>query len=200
WFGTNTDITERLHLEATLRDADRRKDEFLAMLAHELRNPLAPIRNAVQVMRLFGATDPHVQRSHEVIDRQVQHLTRLVDDLLEVSRITSGKIKLQKEPLELAAVVARAVETNTVLIAARGHQLTVSLPPEEVWLEADPTRLTQVFANLLTNAAKYTEVSGHIWLTAEQQGGEVVVRVRDTGMGIDADLLPHVFGLFTQGG
>ncbi len=203
--GSTRDITDRKALEVKLRDqaeqlrqADRRKDEFLAMLAHELRNPLAPIRNAAQVIRLLGTTEPNVQRSTELIERQVQHMTRLVDDLLDVSRITSGKIKLQKEPVELAAVVARAVETVRPLIEARRHQLAVALPPEAVRLEADPTRLAQVVANLLTNAAKYTDEAGGIWLTAEREGETVVVCVRDSGVGIPGEMLPKVFDLFTQ--
>jgi signal transduction histidine kinase len=185
--------------ERRLREADRRKDEFLAMLAHELRNPLAPIRNAVHVMKLLDTPDPNVRRSRDMIERQVQHLARLVDDLLEVSRITSGKIKLYKEPVDLAAVVARAVETSRPLIDARRHRLTVTLPPQTVCVEGDVTRLAQVLANLLNNAAKYTPDGGQIWLTAEAAGGEAVVRVRDTGMGIAADLLPTLFELFTQG-
>jgi PAS domain S-box-containing protein len=191
-------ITERKRAEEALRLADRRKDEFLAMLAHELRNPLAPIRNAAQVIRLVGTADPNVQRATELVERQVQHMTRLVDDLLDVSRITSGKIKLQKEPVELAAVVGRAVETARPLIEARRHELAVTLPREAVPLEADPTRLAQVIANLLTNAAKYTEEGGHVRLTVEREGGTAVVRVRDDGVGIPSEMLSSVFTLFTQ--
>jgi signal transduction histidine kinase len=185
-------------LAETLREADRRKDEFLAMLAHELRNPLAPIRNAVQIMRLVGSADSELERSREMIDRQVEHMTRLVDDLLEVSRITGGKIKLQKQTVDLLAVAAQAVETSRPLIDARQHELTLCLPPEPILLDADPTRLAQVISNLLNNAAKYTEIGGHIWLTVSRQDGEAVVRVRDNGIGMPADLLPHVFDLFTQ--
>ncbi len=184
--------------ERRLTEADRRKDEFLAMLAHELRNPLAPIRNAIQIMRLVGPADPDLERSRDMIDRQVEHMTRLVDDLLEVSRITGGKIKLQKETVDLVAVVARAVETSRPLIDARQHELTVAFPPEPIVLEADPTRLAQVISNLLNNAAKYTENGGHIWLTINREGGEVVVQVRDNGIGMPVDLLPRVFELFTQ--
>jgi signal transduction histidine kinase/CheY-like chemotaxis protein len=191
-------ITDRKRVEEALRLADRRKDEFLAMLAHELRNPLAPIRNSTQVIRLLGTTDPNVQRATELVERQVQHMTRLVDDLLDVSRITSGKIKLQKEPVELAAVVARAVETARPLIDARRHELAVTLPREAMPLDADPTRLAQVIANLLTNAAKYTEEGGHIRLTVERQGGTAVVGVRDDGVGIPREMLASVFTLFTQ--
>ncbi len=196
--GIGLDITDRKRYEEALKDADRRKDEFLAMLAHELRNPLAPIRTAAQVLRVVGGSDPNVRRSTEMIERQVQHLTRLVDDLLDVSRITSGKIKLQKEPVDLAVVVARAVETARPFLDARRHQLTVALPPEAVRLEADATRLAQVVGNLLTNAAKYTAAGGHVWLTAGREGGAAVLRVRDTGVGIPPDMLGKVFDLFTQ--
>ena len=193
------DLTPQKRVEAALKETDRRKDEFLAMLAHELRNPLAPIRNAAQVLRLIGPPDPDLQRATDMIEGQVQHLARLVDDLLDVSRITRGKIKLQKEPVELAAVIARAVETCTPLIDAHRHLLTVALAPESMYVEADTTRLAQVVSNLLNNAAKYTEDGGRIWLTVERGPREAVVRVRDAGVGIPADLLPHVFDLFTQG-
>src|SRR5262249_22021378 len=157
-------------MEEALIEADRRKDDFLAVLAHELRNPLAPVRNAVEVMRLRDVDDPGLRCARDIIDRQVQQMTRLVDDLLDVSRITRGKVTLQKEPGDLAAVVARAVEISRPLIDARRHELAVILPPEPVRLEADPTRLAQVVANLLNNAAKYTEERGHIWLTVERDG------------------------------
>jgi PAS domain S-box-containing protein len=199
WVAVVLDIDSRKRAEQALQEADRRKDEFLAMLAHELRNPLAPISNAVQLMRMLGPEDTNLRRARDMIDRQVQHLARLVDDLLDVSRITRGKITLQKEPVELAAVIARAVETSRPLIDARRHTLTVTLPPEPVRVEADATRLAQVVSNLLHNAAKFTEEGGHIGLHAERAGAGAVVRVCDSGTGIAADLLPHVFGLFTQG-
>src|SRR5262249_60296692 len=189
---------ERLRLIDQLRQADRRKDEFLAVLAHELRNPLAPVRNAVEVMRLQGVDDPRLRWARDIIDRQVQQTTRLVDDLLDVSRITRGKVTLRKEPVDLAAVVARAVEVSRALIDARRHELAVTLPPEPVRLEADATRLAQVVANLLNDAAKYTEERGRIWLTVGRDGGEAVVRVRDNGVGIPAEMLAQVFDLFTQ--
>jgi PAS domain S-box-containing protein len=197
--GIATEITDLKRAEQALREADRRKDEFLAMLAHELRNPLAPIRNAVEVMRMLGHTDPNHQRATEMIERQLQQVTRLVDDLLDVSRITTGKITFQMEPVELAIVVARAVETSRPLIEARRHELRVALPPDPVMVEGDATRLAQVVANLLNNAAKYTAEGGHIWLTVEQGLEEALLRVRDNGAGIPADLLPQVFDLFTQG-
>jgi PAS domain S-box-containing protein len=200
------DRTEHRRLEgearqraAELAEAGRRKDEFLAMLAHELRNPLAPIRDAAQVLRLRGPQDPDLERCRDVIDRQVGHLTRLVDDLLDVSRISQGKVVLQKGAVELATAVAHAVEACRPLIESRRQELTVTLSLSPLWLEADRTRLVQVVTNLLNNAAKYTPEGGHVWLTAEREGCEVVVRVRDDGVGISPDLLPSVFDLFTQG-
>ena len=192
------DITVRKEAEEKLREANQRKDEFLAMLAHELRNPLAPIRNAAQVLKLVGPKDAHQQWAREVIERQTQHLTRLVDDLLDVSRITRGKVTLARAPLELATIINRAVETSRPLIEASRHQLTVVLSPETVRLEGDVTRLVQVVGNLLNNAAKFTEEGGHIWIEAAREGAEAVIRVRDNGMGLPADLLRHVFDLFTQ--
>lgn len=196
--GINIDVTERKRAEAALQEADRRKDEFLAMLAHELRNPLAPIRNAAQVLKLAGPVDARQEWAREVIERQTQHLARLVDDLLDVSRITQGKIKLAREPLDLAAILHRAIEASRPLIEARRHQLSIALPPEPVCLEGDLTRLVQVVGNLLNNAAKYTDEGGQIRIEATQEGEEAVVRVFDNGMGLPADLLPHVFDLFTQ--
>jgi PAS domain S-box-containing protein len=199
WVAVVLDITDRKRTEAALQDANRRKDEFLAMLSHELRNPLAPIRNAAHVLNRIGPVDTNVRKATEMIQRQVQHLTRLVDDLLDVSRITRGKIRLRKEPLELTTVVAQAVETSQPLIDDRRHELMVGLPPEEVRVEADLTRLAQALANILTNAAKYTPEGGHIRLTVETGPGEAVVRIHDDGMGIAPELLPRVFDLFTQG-
>jgi PAS domain S-box-containing protein len=181
-----------------LREADRRKDEFLATLAHELRNPLAPIRNALQILRLAGNSGPIMEQARTMMERQLMQLVRLVDDLLDVSRITRGRVELRKERVELAAVVQSAVETSRPLIEAAGHELMVTLAPEPIHLDADLTRLAQVFSNLLNNAAKYTEQGGHIWLTAERHGGEVVLKVRDTGLGISADMLLKIFEMFTQ--
>ena len=195
---------ENARLYDGLREADQRKDEFLATLAHELRNPLAPIRNALQIMRLAGTSGAAAEQARTMMERQLTHMVRLVDDLLDVSRITRNKIELRKKRVELAAVVAGAVETSRPLIEASGHELTVTLPPEPIPLDADLTRLAQVFSNLLNNAAKYTEQGGHIWLTAELASGgrqppdEVVVKVRDTGLGIPADMLPRIFEMFTQ--
>lgn len=192
------DITERKQAEEALKQANRRKDEFLAMLAHELRNPLAPIRSAVQLLRRLGPPDPQLQQAREVIDRQAQHLTRLIEDLLDTARITQGKITLRRERLELRSAIGRALETTRPLIEARHHQLHVELPPEPLWLEGDPVRLAQVITNLLNNAAKYTEQGGEIWLSAERATSEIILRVRDNGMGIAPALLPHIFDLFTQ--
>jgi two-component system CheB/CheR fusion protein len=196
--GIAEDITARKQAEEALKEADRRKDEFLAMLAHELRNPLAPIRTALEIMRMAGATGPQVEPARQMIERQVQQLVRLVDDLLDVSRFTRGKIDLRKESVDLAAVVAQALETSRPHLDARRHELTVSLPPEPLCLEADPTRLAQVFANLLNNAAKFTEEGGRVALAAERQGPEVVLRVRDTGIGMTEEMLARAFDLFAQ--
>ena len=201
--GVGTDVTERKRLAdeleqraAELADADRRKDEFLAMLAHELRNPLAPLSTSLHLLQLdVPGRDGLVQMA----DRQVRHLARLVDDLLDVSRITQGKITLRREPVLLSAVVEQAVEIIRASIDSRAHAFTVSLPPEPIRLDADPARLAQVVGNLLSNATKYTPRGGSIWLTAERTGGEVAVRIRDTGIGIAPDFLPHVFDLFVQG-
>jgi PAS domain S-box-containing protein len=196
--GAFLDITELNKVQQALIEADQRKDEFLATLAHELRNPLAPLRNAVELLRRAGGDAALLEKARSMMERQVGQMVRLVDDLLDISRITRGKIQLRKERVELAAVVRSAVEAARPLIEAQAHELTVTLPPQPLYLDADPTRLAQVFSNLLTNAAKYTEKGGHVWLTAERQGGEAVVSVRDTGMGIAADYLPHVFEMFSQ--
>lgn len=204
--GIIRDISGRKRLEEELRERaeqllqdDRRKNEFLAMLSHELRNPLAPIRHAAQILTLLEKSpDPEVRWAQEVISRQVRQLTRLVDDLLDVARIKRGKIKLKKEAVELITVVARAVEMALPHIDSRRHELTVAHPPDPLWLDADPFRLTQVIANLLNNAAKYTAEGGQIWLTVERQREQAVLKVRDSGIGIQADFLPHVFDLFTQ--
>jgi len=186
----------RLYRE--VQDADRRKNEFLSMLAHELRNPLAPIRNGVHLLRALGRLDPGVCEVRDMMDRQVQQLVRLVDDLLDISRITRGKIRLQTEPTDLAAVVARAVETCRPLIDERQHRLALALPPQPLRVTGDAVRLAQVVGNLLHNAAKYTEEGGEIWLSVAREGDQAIVRVRDTGMGIPAEMLGCVFDLFMQ--
>ena len=196
--GVNMDITERKRQEEALREADRRKDEFLATLAHELRNPLAPIRNAVQYLRMKQPSDPELQNARDIIDRQVQQMTRLVDDLLDVSRISQGKINLQKQRVSLALVVSGAVEASRPWVEAHGHHLTVKMLPHPVYVEGDPTRLEQVFLNLLNNAAKYTPKGGQIVLIGQRQGSDMVVSVRDNGVGIPADKLPGLFEMFSQ--
>ncbi|MFO0928770.1 MAG: PAS domain S-box protein [Gemmataceae bacterium] len=192
------DITKLKEAEEGLKEADRRKDEFLAMLAHELRNPLAPIRNAVQLLRLIGLPDPRLEQVRDLIDRQLTHLVRLVDDLLEVSRITRGMIELQRDRVDLARVVQNAVETSCPLLDAGRHELTVTTPPEPIPVDGDPVRLTQVVTNVLNNAAKFTPSGGHIAVTVAREDGRAVVRIKDDGPGIPAAVLPQVFELFTQ--
>jgi two-component system, sensor histidine kinase len=191
-------LAERLRVEEQLREIDRRKNEFLAMLAHELRNPLAPIRNALHMLRLLAPGDTELAWPREVIERQVQHLSRLVDDLLDVSRITRGTLELRREPIDLADVVARAVETSRPWIDSRRHTLTVTVPPEAIRVEADMVRLTQVIGNLLANAAKYTDEGGRIALTVECGPAQAVVRVRDSGVGIPPEMLGKIFEMFMQ--
>jgi len=192
------DITERKRAEDERSEVDRKKDEFLALLAHELRNPLAPLRNGLQVMRLAGDDTNAVTQARAMMDRQLGHMVRLIDDLLDVSRIGRHKMELRRGRIALADVIDNAVETARPLLEAARHELSVSLPREPVFLDADLTRLAQVFSNLLTNSAKYTPREGHIWLTAERRGDEVVASVRDTGIGIPAEELPRVFDMFSQ--
>ena len=192
------DITARRAAEQELRENDRRKDEFLAMLAHELRNPLAPIRNAAHTLALLGTPDDRIHWVSGVIERQVGLMTRLVDDLLDVSRITSGKIALKREPVSIAAVIAQAVEAARPPAESRKETLEADVAPDVGWVDGDQPRLVQAVGNLLDNAIKYTEEGGHIRLTARADDREVVIAVRDSGVGIAADLLPHVFDLFAQ--
>jgi PAS domain S-box-containing protein len=199
------DVSHLKRVEAELRESHRRKDEFLATLAHELRNPLAPIRNALAVLRLAGNDPARRDEARAMMERQVRQMVRLIDDLLDISRITRGKIALRRERVALAEVVRSAVESSRPLIDRAGHALTVTLPPGPVVLDADPTRLAQVLLNLLNNAAKYTEPGGRIWLTAAAVAGEagsppatLEIRVRDTGVGIPKEMLPQVFEMFTQ--
>jgi PAS domain S-box-containing protein len=189
---------ENTRLYEALRETERRKDEFLATLAHELRNPLAPIRNALQILKVPHLDAASAERSRDMIERQVQQLVRLVDDLLDVSRVMQGKLTLRKEPVELASIVSRAVETAQPLIQAQGQDLAVSLPNESLKVEVDTVRLSQVVGNLLTNAAKYTNRNGRISLSAWREADEAVLLVKDTGIGIAPDMLPHVFELFVQ--
>ena len=192
------DITERKRAEEAIRDADRRKDEFLALLAHELRNPLAPLRNGLEVMRIAASDAIAVAQARDMMERQLGHMVRLIDDLLDVSRISRNKMELRRERVLLADVVQSAVEAARPLIDAAGHTLAVSLPREPVSLDADLTRLAQVLGNLLTNSAKYTRPGGHIWLVAEQRADDVLISVRDDGIGIPAESLPRIFDMFSQ--
>ncbi len=198
WVGTATDVDDFKRAEEALKETDRRKDEFLATLAHELRNPLAPVRNTLQLVRQACGAEPAVQQPLEMMERQVNQMVRLLDDLLDVSRITRGKIQVRMERVDLAAVVKLAIETSQPQIDAAGHMLTLTMPSEPLILEADPTRLAQVLANLLNNAARYTDPGGRILVGVERAGGEVVVRVRDTGIGIPERMLKRVFEMFTQ--
>jgi PAS domain S-box-containing protein len=199
------DVTERRRLEDNLRrlaadlsEADRRKNEFLAILAHELRNPLAPISNAARALRLGAGDGDALQSASEMLERQVGQMSRLVDDLLDMSRITRGKIELRKERVELAPIVNQAVEAVRALYRSMNHELTVSLPAQPVHLDADPTRLAQVVGNLLNNACKFTDKGGHVWLTVEQDQEQAVVRVKDSGIGIAANNIPRLFEMFSQ--
>ena len=194
---TGVDITERRRAEEALREADRRKDEFLAMLAHELRNPLAPIRNALHLLRVSGA-GPVAAEARDVMERQLTQLIRLVDDLLEVSRISRGKVELRRAAVDLAGVVASAVETSRPAIDAARHRLEIRLPPAPLQIEGDFVRLSQVVANLLNNAAKYTDPGGRIALSVQREGAEAEIRVQDNGVGLAPELLPRVFDMFAQ--
>jgi len=194
---TQAEATLRAQSER-LRDSDRRKDEFLATLAHELRNPLAPIRNALQIIHLAGNNGPAVEQARLMMERQIGQMVRLIDDLLDVSRISRGKLELRRERVELASVIKSAMDTAQPLISAAGHELTLSVTPQAIYLDADPVRLAQIFSNLLNNAAKYMERGGHIWLTVTRGEREVIVTVRDAGIGIPADALPTIFDMFTQ--
>ena len=195
---TGTDVTDRRWMEDALRQQDRRKDEFLAMLSHELRNPLAAIRTAVRILVLKGPPQPEFKWGCEAIERQTKHLTRLIEDLLDVSRIRTGKIQLKPVPIDFREVVSRAAESVLPLMTAKKHDLRIILPPRKLSALADPARLEQVVSNILTNAAKYTDNGGSIMLTGAQEGSSIVLRLRDNGIGIDPEMLPHVFDLFTQ--
>jgi two-component system CheB/CheR fusion protein len=191
-------VVELQNLLGRLQDTDRRKDEFLAMLGHELRNPLAAITNAVQVLRLIGSSEPRLSWARDVIQRQAESLARMLDDLLDISRIDRGAVTLHMERVELAVIVAQALETCRHAVDAKHQRLHVRLLPDPVLLDADITRLTQVIANLLSNATKFTPDGGEIWLDVEREDDHVRVRVRDTGIGIEAPMLPRVFDLFAQ--
>ena len=192
------DITEQKRVEREMREADRRKDEFLATLSHELRNPLAPIQNSISLLEAAGLSDPTVERVRGILQRQVGHMVRLVDDLLAVSRITRGKIELRCERLELAGAIRTALETSEPQIRRAGVDVALELPAEPLFVEADPVRLTQIISNLLNNAAVYSHHAGEVRVTARREGIQAVVSVRDHGVGIPAEMLERVFDLFTQ--
>jgi PAS domain S-box-containing protein len=192
------DVTERMHTLTALREADRRKDEFLATLAHEIRNPLAPIRNELEILRVARGNSDVIERSRAVMERQLAHLVHLVDDLMDVSRITRGKLELRREKLSLDAALLAAAETSRPLIEAAHHNLVLNLPPQPLYVRGDLTRLAQIFSNLLNNAAKYTPPGGHIALTARRVEHEAVIEIRDSGVGIAAEALPDIFEMFAQ--
>lgn len=198
WVGMNIDITERKQAEEALRDADRRKDEFLAILAHELRNPLAPLRTGLEIMRLGTADAARAERLRSMMMRQVDHMVTLVDDLMDVSRISRGSIVLDRHPVELATVIRSALEACDPAIRQRSHEISLVLPAETIRVDGDRTRLVQALGNLLTNAAKYTDPGGHITVRLEREGDFAVLGVKDNGVGIPADKLSNVFDLFMQ--
>ncbi len=198
WFGTNTDISQQLAAEAALRDADRRKDEFLATLAHELRNPLAPVRSAAKVLRAPGADTRTRELATTIIERQIQTMAGLLEDLLDVSKISRGQITLHRQRTSIASIVETSLEVARPLLDARGHQLTVRLPAEPMEVDADPLRLSQVFSNLLTNAAKYTAPGGHIELHARSEGSGVYIAVKDSGVGLEPESIARIFEIFSQ--
>jgi two-component system CheB/CheR fusion protein len=198
WFGTNTDITERQAMEQALREADHRKDEFLATLAHELRNPIAPISNALQVWPLVENDREEVEKLRAIMERQIRQMTRLIDDLLDVSRITRGKIQLRQQPVDMQTIISGAVEAIRPMIDAHGHQLEVVESAQPVMVDGDVARLTQAIGNLLQNAAKYTPHGGRIRLSVERENGEAVVRISDNGVGIPPHMLEQIFEMFRQ--
>jgi PAS domain S-box-containing protein len=198
WVGVVTDVHDRKLMEEALRDADRRKDEFLATLAHELRNPLAPVRNAVAILGKRGPLDPELAWSREVIERQVGQMSRLIDDLLDIARIASGKLRIRKERIALDHAIDLAIETSRPNLHAAGHRLSVLMPSERVLVDADPTRLAQVFSNLLNNAARYTDGRGNVALSAEVQGRHVAVSVEDDGIGFPPEVADRLFKPFSQ--
>jgi two-component system CheB/CheR fusion protein len=198
WVGACTDIHEETEQARALVEADRRKDEFLATLAHELRNPLAPIRNGLYILKLTVKPDGTVAGVYQMLERQLNHLVRLVDDLMEVSRITRGRVELRKERTDARTIVENALETSRPLIESAGHRVEIDLPAEPLPLEADAMRLAQAVTNLLNNAAKYTNPGGHIRVGARRDGAGIVISVRDDGLGIAPELLPKVFDLFAQ--
>jgi PAS domain S-box-containing protein len=198
YVGISLDVSANIAHEKSLEEADRRKDEFIATLSHELRNPLAPLRNAIFMLRM-GGSPANATSLVDMMDRQVTHLVRLVDDLLEMSRISRGKLELRRERVELATVIRNAVETSSPLVNEHGHQLEVSLPPETLWIDGDPVRLSQIVSNMLNNAAKYAQHGGRIRIDASRDQGEIAIAVQDNGPGIEEELMPRIFEMFTRG-
>jgi PAS domain S-box-containing protein len=198
WAGTFAEIDAQKRSEEELHQIDRRKNEFIATLAHELRNPLAPIRSSLDILRITGGSGPAAERAQAILERQVGTLVRLVDDLLEVSRAAGGRIELRRERVDLNAVIHVAVETSRPAIEAAGHKLSVNAPPSPFMVDLDPVRIAQVLTHLLNNAAQYTPPGGQIWLEARSLGDELVISVRDTGIGISSERLPRLFDLFTS--
>ncbi len=198
WYGTSTDIGDQKRAEEALREADRRKNEFIATLAHELRNPLAPVRNALELMKLSGENGDDALPLRDMMERQVDNMTRLVEDLLDVSRIDSGKIDLRKQVVDLTTITRHAIDAGRPFLEERKHELIVAIPDESILIEADSTRLEQVLDNLMTNAAKYTDAGGRIWLSVSREGESAIIRLRDTGVGIEPAMLSKVFDLFVQ--
>lgn len=199
WFGTHTDVTAQMEAEEALRKANQRKNEFLATLAHELRNPLAPLRNGLEIMLLAGDDPEVIRNARDMMERQLEHMVRLIDDLLDLSRISRGKIRLSKRRVKLADVISQAVELSRPKIEAQALNFHLTLPEEQCYVHADPTRLSQVFANLLNNSAKFTPRGGDVWLTVTVEDGTVHVSVRDNGIGMPSELVPQVFEMFVQG-
>jgi two-component system CheB/CheR fusion protein len=197
-YGVSADVSDRKRMEAALREVDRRKDEFLATLAHELRNPLAPVRNGLHVLRHSDPASPARLRAQSLMERQLEHMVRLIDDLMDVSRINNGKLELRRERVQLTTVLNSAVDAARPMIEEMAHELTVTLATTAVVVDADLTRLAQVFTNLLNNAAKYTEKGGHIGLAVQRHDGEVWISVSDDGIGMTSEQLPRIFDMFTQ--
>jgi PAS domain S-box-containing protein len=192
------DVTLQKKIQRELQQADERKNEFLAILAHELRNPLGPIRHAVKILRARTPSPDELSWATNIIDRQTEHMTRLVEDLLDVSRITRGTIELRHERVDVATILKHAVEASSALIERNHHQLKVTAPTQPLYVEGDVTRLTQVVTNLLDNAAKYTDPGGNVWLSGEREGDRAVIRVKDSGIGIPSEMQPRIFDMFTQ--
>jgi two-component system CheB/CheR fusion protein len=196
--GNSPDITEIYESREVLKETDRRKNEFLATLAHELRNPLAPARNSLQIMRMARHDPEIMERALGTLERQIAHMVRLIDDLVDVSRISRGMVELRRERVDLAAVLNNAVEASRPLLDQYGHTFTLKLPGEPLFMDGDPVRLSQIFSNLLHNAAKYTAKGGRIHLSATRRAGDVIVRVEDNGVGIPPTMLPRIFDMFAQ--